>query len=422
MSIIRTLPTFSQTITFNGVFDQIASVPKSIVKFFAHRYADVRMLIRSFESMTGVPSRTIQQRIDEVKRFISTVENCGENRNQVKESFLALSPPVRGLFFNVDEGCIDAFIKEPSNTQEILRECNRVIEFQRMLTAVNAFFRRFNGVADTTEAPPENNGGGGSPPATPSPTRREEPRRPREEPARPRVPDLPQFSWRDLLNWEQLFGNQQQEAPQAPQERPRQEQPRNQQIPVHYENPDDDPFLHYWWTDVRDQMNRQQPQRPPARPVRQDLQINVNIAGTVAYDVRGSIPEEVRLKAIEIEGLIDRFEGLGRNKPAVPDIYMCNITKEPFMKIPLFDASHPNVNNPNVNNRNLRHAYEKDALERYIRSHTNHEGTPGEYWDVKCPVCRHPEHGGIRRQYVRIDTELQDQILQFLRNAVRGSR
>ena len=92
-----------------------------------------------------------------------------------------------------------------------------------------------------------------------------------------------------------------------------------------------------------------------------------------------------------------------------------------IMTIPVFDASHPAVQNAlraanaaggtssALNNRDLRHAMEKDSLEAHMRS----GGT------ARCPTCRHPERGsGIRRENLRIDTALQDEILQFLRTAL----
>jgi hypothetical protein len=110
--------------------------------------------------------------------------------------------------------------------------------------------------------------------------------------------------------------------------------------------------------------------------------------------------------------------------PSVPAIYNDIITTEEFMLIPVFDASHPSVqvalraaNSPGattdarnaLENRVHRHILDKDSMEGVIRANPH---------TAVCPTCRHHVRGMIRRENLRIDTALQDQMLQFLRNAV----
>ncbi len=148
---------------------------------------------------------------------------------------------------------------------------------------------------------------------------------------------------------------------------------------------------------------------------------NLEVPGTVPY-VQNAIPADIQQKAIEINRLKTQFAAL-TNPPAVPGIFNDIIMADDFMEIPVFDASHPGVQSAllpgatttAINNRDVRHLFDKDALENHFQAH-------GSSWaPAKCPTCRHPEHGGIRREYLRVDIDLQNQILQFLRNATGSS-
>jgi hypothetical protein len=144
------------------------------------------------------------------------------------------------------------------------------------------------------------------------------------------------------------------------------------------------------------------------------------IPGTVLY-VQNAIPFDIQQKANEINRLKAQFATLA-TPPAVPAVYNDIITFDDFMSVPVFDVSHPAVQNAirdaatggattALNNRTLRHLFDKDALEAHIAT--------GRSWaPAKCPACRHPADGGIRREHLRIDTALQDEILGFLRTAV----
>jgi hypothetical protein len=330
----------------------LTSIPKMINRFFTHRHADVCMFFRSYNSMSGGTTlRDINRRINEITQLVTVIETCGDNRGAVRARFQRLSPQIRDLFFYVDQNYMDEFVRDPSKAQEMaqemIRECDQVIHFQRQLTAVNAFYRLF--------------GGGTTDGVT---TRRQH----RQEPTS-------DFRWDDW--WARIF-------PDA----------------FHPRRVDD---------------------RSPATTT---YAFNfLNVPGTVPY-IQNAIPADVQRKADEINSLKGQFIEL-RNPPPVPDIYNDIIMGEDFMALPIFDASHPAVQNalsaasalaPSaisaVFNRDLRHLFDKDALEAHIRTGTS-------WAPAKCPTCRHPTDGGIRREFLRIDTALQDEILQFLRTALR---
>jgi hypothetical protein len=350
----------------NDCFDYMVSIPKMIGRFLTHRYADSRMFFCAYSSMGGeTTSCDIDRRINEVMQLMTVIENYTNHRNPdrnvVQQRFQRLSPQVRDLFSHVDQNYIDEFVGDPSGAQEIAqemaRECEQIITFQRQLAAVNAFYRMFNSGA--TPIPVTTVGSTTTSGIT-------APRRPRHEP----VTD--DFSWNDW--WNRIFR--------------------------------DDFFL-------RGDGDIMTSNRPSATTIHS---FNLNVPGTIPYD-RNAIPGQVQQKTDEINRLKGLFAALA-NPPDVPQIYGDIIMADPFMACPVFDASHPGVQNAlsagatsAINNRDVRHLFDKDALEAHIRS--------GNSWaPAKCPTCRHPEHGGIRRPYLRIDTDLQDQILGFLRNAV----
>lgn len=135
--------------------------------------------------------------------------------------------------------------------------------------------------------------------------------------------------------------------------------------------------------------------------------ISLAIPGTIAY-VQNAIPDDVQNKANEIARLKARFAG------GIPDAYKDPVALD-FIEVPVFDASHPRVQLSlrvdTLDSRASRHVIDKDSLEGHIQT--------GTTWSpAKCILCRHPEDGGIRREYLRIDTALQDEILNFLRARV----
>lgn len=166
--------------------------------------------------------------------------------------------------------------------------------------------------------------------------------------------------------------------------------------------------------------------RAEAERVERERQALLSVPGTIPYS-QYSIPADVQDKADEIARLSTQFEAL-TNHPPIPQHFICPVTLSGLMKIPVFDASHRAVENAMraasalgagpeaqtaLNNRDIRHILDKDSIESHFTAH------PHSYNPAKCPTCRHPEHGGMRRENLRIDTALQDEILSFLRAAVR---
>jgi hypothetical protein len=166
------------------------------------------------------------------------------------------------------------------------------------------------------------------------------------------------------------------------------------------------------------------PARPtparPARPIPSNLVLN--IPNTVPY-VQNAIPADVQQKADEIVRLREQFEELP-SPPNIP-LFHEDFIMTGIIALPIFDASHPFLQDhlPTLraagvdaailrDNRNRRHYLDKDSFETYFATGTS--GSP-----KKCPTCRHPTDGGINRAFLRIDTQLQDEILGFLRGALQ---
>lgn len=159
--------------------------------------------------------------------------------------------------------------------------------------------------------------------------------------------------------------------------------------------------------------------------------VKLEIPGTVPYK-ENAIPEAVRKKANEIKDLIIQFDALPEHvKPEVPDYFRDPLLLSDFMTIPIFDESHPDVqkglpalrdaidSNTHVadallrTHRNLRHTAEKDSLEAHFAAQT------ASWNPVQCPICRHPgDRDSVSRDNLRIDVQLQDKILEFLKGAV----
>jgi hypothetical protein len=138
------------------------------------------------------------------------------------------------------------------------------------------------------------------------------------------------------------------------------------------------------------------------------------------FDPNQIIPQEVQTKADEIVRLRGLFDAMDENnRPALPAGYECPISLS-IISIPVFDASHPAVQaaflpgaTVALNNRDNRHPID---LNEYIRN-----GTVGLNND-RCSICRHQpalHRNAAFNPYMRIDSALQDEILQFLR-AVPG--
>jgi hypothetical protein len=137
------------------------AISKVVAQFFAHRRADLQMFCHSFsswrENASGIiGSRTvIRSRIDEVTRFMNVVENAIPNqgpelyndrnndRNAVYLAYQRLPPHTRLLFSRIDQNYVSEFRRGLLNTREMrremIRECQRVITYQRRLIPVVIF-------------------------------------------------------------------------------------------------------------------------------------------------------------------------------------------------------------------------------------------------------------------------------------------
>lgn len=139
--------------------------------------------------------------------------------------------------------------------------------------------------------------------------------------------------------------------------------------------------------------------------------IKLDVPGTIPY-VQGRIPSDVQSKASEIKRLEKEFDKLAV-QPAIPEHFVCGIMQVGFMSIPVFDASHKplqeaikGTNEEAKMNRSIRHTADQESMEGNIRANPH---------SAVCHVCRH----GIKRENLRIDIALQDEILAFLRNATK---
>ena len=287
-------------------------------KFFSHVYADIRLFIRS---CSKVPSLSREGALtatrNEIERFRDRCRLPAREHVDTAQEFRNLSSVTRELFYRIDEDFLIKYRRESSPEarnemkNEITRECDRILQYQRVVYFFSLLFQSTRGGPATER--------GWVPSSSPS--------------------------------------------------------------------------------------------RAPGVTVNG---VRIDIPGTVAF-TQNAISADVQRKAAEIEVLIRKFDVLP-NPPKSPESYLCPILCD-FMKIPVFDASHPsvqaslatppdagNLNNSLEAHRTVRHTIESSALLSLT--------TPG-----KCPSCRHPRDGGMRREYMRINTQLQDEILQFLRNA-----
>lgn len=347
--------------------EYLERIPKIVGEFLAHRYADTRMFIRAFSSIFGSTTRSeIERRIYEIHQFRAYVEDYQNTGQRVNRQFERLSPQAQSLFFYTNTDYMtqlrhanDTIITLPIRS-EIMRECDRIISFQRMLIIVNTFYRAFTRSGGSSHSGAVSSAFGATEAVSSASGATEE-----------------GFGFGSL--WHRIFGFGGMPVPRE---------------------------------------GGEEAVSTGTVPAATLPGVDLNIPNTVPY-VRNSIPADVQRKANEIDGLRARFAGVRPN--AFEDIAMAD-----FISIPVFDASHPMVQTglaglraalttPGAdiraalsNHRNGRHLVDKDSLEAHIAA--------GSSWaPAKCMLCRHPEHGGIRREALRIDTGLQDEILEFLR-------
>ncbi len=355
----------------------IKAIPKAIVNFFAHRYADFRMFIRAFVSMGGGTTNVdIDHRIQLISQLRDQILISGNNRRNlqaVHDRFTRLDATVQNLFFYVDPNYTRRFAysqgrETPEIRYEIIRECDQAVSYQRTLRAVNTFYSIFTGnffgpFGDTEDEIPM---------------------------SRPGAPTSVGGGWTTQPGT--TLGGV------------------DLNIPGTVQYIQQDPPAQF----------RQRVFNPTATQAQNRLdQLTVHLTN--------QLPAAVRAKANQINALKVQFDNLA-NPPNIPGHFECSITRE-IMTVPVFDASHPAVQNAlraanapggtsiALNNRDLRHAIDFVSMEEHLIA----RNLAGDR--RVCAVCRHPQERtrNIERQNLRIDTDLQDQILAFLTNAINGS-
>jgi hypothetical protein len=434
----------------NTCWESFISIPKKIGNFFAHRFADIRMFISGFRNSGGTSS-VVNQRFNEVNQLIQAINTCGADRTLVRDQFQRLSSGTRDLFYYLDGKYVNQFVSDPSRTDEIkaemLRECNQVIFIQKLfsgrmvspntpITTIpgTVIYDRLAIPADVRQKADEINRlkiqygilGLRVRNIYADPTTLEFMSIPVFDSSHPEVQtamtngdtsSLRDRSLRHLMDantFDVAFATHFGRPPIC-----------LESNCVHSLQHDkllidtalQDEILDF----LRDEVTRVAVTTTTTTTSTTTTTTSttiggfIEVPGTVRY-VQNVIPADVQAKANEINRLKAIFDAL-RPTPAVPLIYNDPISME-ILAIPVFDASHPGVQNAlrsgestRINNRDLRHILDKDSLEGQIRT---------LFPTPRCHICRHPnDYLGIRREHLRIDTALQDEILQFLRTATR---
>ena len=381
----------------------MGTISKSISNFFTHRNADFRMLLRAFASMgNGTTPDQIEWRVRVINRFRIIVENPANdqhNLQRIHRKFLRLDPSVRNLFYYLDSeytqrlSYTDDMSEIREIKEEIIRECDQAISYQRTLTSVNNFYAMFSNITDELSVTVV------------------------EEIPTTSMGLIPTTDQVDLLSRVNRWINPNRR------DRPLRATSTYDGVPWGY------PLRQEGYESARARWDRQEGRfdRNPISVGRRDYSmtlsrpglseaVNLNIPGTVPFD-QAHIPRDVVAKAAEIDRLKIQFDNLGAGAPVWPQAYNCPIGLD-IMTIPVFDASHPSVQNAlrasltpggtstALNNRATRHHLEFDAMTDQINS--------GRH---RCSICNHQP---LRQAplYLRIDTALQDEILQFLRASV----
>lgn len=353
---VRNAATTSHPSSANGCLGWVRAAPQAVYLFVAHAYADVRLFWRAFFSMFGSTARTdIDRRVNQIIQFRRALEGCDVN-----------SPANFDMhhYTNLSESTrrvlfnVDRTMIENFRTADVARvERIRQEIFRECARAI--YFQRMLTVVN--------------------------------------------------IFYRSYIGSRLPE--------PRRSPPVGGVTtpPARHTQPSGP--------------TRTEPTRPTASG-----EIDLNIPGTVAY-VQNAIPADIQNKADEIDQLYQRYEALPQaNRPAMPDEYIDIISMD-IIKIPVFDASHPDVQGDLPALRSALTAGGPPAVaaidahrnKRHFLSDVSMEGTIAAgrpRWhglstsQGVCPTCRHSERYGIRREYLLIDTELQDKILAFLRTNV----
>ncbi len=392
----------------NDCFDCVKMVTKAIGTFFSHGYADFRMFWRACSSIGGTTTTAdIHRRIDEVNQFRTVLMDRNNQRvgnvHRARDSFVQLSSQTRGLFFYVDDQYMQRYVNvtgtEFTNMlHEILRECDRVISYQRTLTSVNVFFQRFSGrtiPAGTQPGVPggtttfgggvttdgfdwdywwnnfwgRGGGGGGRPSGVPVTTD---------------GTTIP----RDVLLASAIPGAV--KYPQAP-------------IPAALQA--------NWDREYRERVTHPTSMLVPhPEPIIQFFE--------------DQLPQIVRDNAAEIRRLKTRYVA----DPRFPEDDYVDIISSDIMDIPVFDASHPeflaalqathsgSAALTILDNNVIKHPIDISSMVSHLLTRRSQGAR------ANCVACRHPEneHRAIDRQHLHVDAALQSRTLAFLRARVGG--
>lgn len=324
----------------------LETVDQAIRTFFFDRYVDCHLFQRAISSMgNGATSADIQRSIEVLTQLRTQLQDTGYV--QAILSFDTLDLRAEALIlkpadFNFD---LERYIyNDPINQtlrQELIRECDRAIFFQRTLSVVNIFYNTF-GLNTHSSSP-----------ATTVDT----------------SADGPVIFW------------------------------INQSI-----------IPRAYWLDLLFKKDG-----PTA------------YEGTVKYN-SFRIPRIIIEKGREIKTLINQFEQLqelvdnlgseGAEESEdkffdVPELYKDYMNE--IMLIPVFDASHPDIQDQLATPAGAIAIASDARLKRHAMDYRNFEHQfRSESWsldDVRCAICRH----AIKRENMLIDTVLQDDILNFLK-------
>ncbi len=424
----------------------IQTAAKKVKTFFEHRFADFRMLVKAFNAR-GVSDETVVQRmrdVDLLVNVIGTAHLCAGSingdLNLIKQQFLRLSPDTRQLFYNLEE-----YTDKGGTPEEMLRECRQVLYFQKIFSGRVFTFKprltpgpipgtfKYEGhniPAEVQEKADEINRLKAQfallthPPRIPDlykdPVMLECMSFPVFDSSHPAVQNalnngtsttLNDRNLRHLMDkqsMESLFSGPGWVAPRCPNCR-HPEVGRINRDDLFIDTGMQDEILQF----LRNAVAGETPITTTTITTPTEIQ---EALGAVPY-VQTAVPAMVQTKAALINRLKVQFNALP-GRPAPPPTYVDPVSNQ-ILAIPVFDLSHTAIQNAlrdantaGIRDRTLRHTREKDDLEAHLATGTSAA-------TARCLQCG-SGGGGIRRENLRIDTALQDEILQYLRTAVRG--
>lgn len=344
--------------------------------FFTHLCIDVKMLWQAVACLArGVTQEEVDLRQQRLSQFLSLIQQTDPNgiippaqQGQIRRVFDRLPEDVHFLL-HIDRDYIQRFLAA-SNVEEmaqmreeIIRQSELALSYHERLGILNAMIYRLRN-------PSEHESVAETSVTNPTP--------------------MPRWDWRDLMR--RLMGRRGETSPDD-------EVAQARSVLSSITAPDDAPV------------------------------INLNILGTAPYHVPLSPQvltnqqEIIRLKTL-YDDMIDAGETISASR-AVGAECQCLIMRE-FMEIPIFDASHPQVQT-DISRTDLspidrfthRHHVDKSSYEHMVGANRT-AGNPN-----RCPQCRHPDgapgragNRNIIHDHLRIDVELQRHIIAELKKAV----